>query len=504
MSTALNDTATLPSPDAPPASASTASVSVSATEDQVRAAVERARKAQVAWGALSVRERARHMRRLRGTLIRRMDEVIDVIRGETGKPAIEALGHEVLIVAGLIKAYEKRAPKVLRPKRVGIGIMVSKSATKVYQPYGVVGVISPWNFPFSMPGIPAVSALFAGNGVVIKPSEVTPRSGALLADLWRQAVPEHADLVQIAEGAGEAGAALVRSGVDKIAFIGSPHTGRRVLAGAAEVLKPVVMELGANDVAIVCEDADLPRAAAGVVWGAMANAGQVCMSTERALVPERIYDRFAALVEAEMRALRASSAGGDYDVGRLIFRPQQAIIQGVVDDAVAKGARVALGGRTLSDDGPAPVYAPTLIVDATPEMALNERETFGPVLPLVRVKDEEEAVRLAGSGRFGLNASVWTRSRRRGREIAGRLQAGMVMVNDVLTNFAIPELPYGGVKESGFGRMMGDEGLLEFSVVKAVAETRVALKRELFWYPYRDGQLNLLRRIAKAAFGTRG
>jgi acyl-CoA reductase-like NAD-dependent aldehyde dehydrogenase len=469
-------------------------------EDAVRDAVARARAAQAAWGALPVRERARWMRRLRGVLVRRMDHVIDVIREETGKPAIEALGHEVMIVAGLIKAYEKRAPKVLRRKRVGTGILVNKAGTKLYEPYGVIGVISPWNFPFSMPGIPAVAALFAGNAVVIKPSEVTPRTGALLAELAREAIPDHPDLVQVVQGAGDAGAALVRSGVGKIAFIGSPSTGRKILAGAAETLTPVVMELGANDVSIVCEDADLDRAAAGVVWGAISNAGQVCMSIERALVPERIYDRFAGAVQREMERLRVGG-DGEYDVGRLIFPPQRDVIQRTVDDAVAKGARVVLGGRTLSEEGP--VYAPTLIVDATPEMALNTRETFGPVLPLVRVEDEDEAVRIANAGPFGLNASVWTRSRAKGRRIARRLHAGMVMVNDVLINFGIPELPYGGVKESGFGRMMGDEGLLEFSQVKAVADTRIALRRELFWFPYRPSRLNQLKRLTRAVYGTR-
>src|SRR4051812_6376364 len=470
-------------------------------EDEVRAAVERARRAQAAWGALSVRERVRRMRALRGLIVRRMDDIIAVVRAETGKPAVEALGHEVMIVAGLIKAYEKRAPRVLRPRRVGTGILVNKGAIKTYEPFGVVGIISPWNFPFSMPGIPAVAALFAGNAVVIKPSEVTPRTGALLAELAREAIPGHPDLVQVVQGRGDAGAALVRSGVEKIAFIGSPGTGRKILAGAAETLTPVVMELGANDVSIVCEDADLDRAAAGVVWGAISNAGQVCMSIERALVPERIYDRFAAAVQREMERLRVGG-DGEYDVGRLIFPPQQAIIQGTVDDAVAQGARVVLGGRMAGGDGRA--YAPTLIVDATPEMALNTRETFGPVLPLVRVRDEEEALRIANAGPYGLNASVWTRSRAKGRKMAKRLHAGMVMVNDVLINFGIPELPYGGVKQSGFGRMMGDEGLLEFSQVKAIADTRVALRRELFWFPYRPKQLALLKRLARTVYGTRG
>jgi succinate-semialdehyde dehydrogenase/glutarate-semialdehyde dehydrogenase len=335
----------------------------------------------------------------------------------------------------------------------------------------------------------------------VKPSEVTPRTGALLAELAREAISAHPELVQVVQGRGEAGAALVRAGVQKIAFIGSPATGRKILAGAAETLTPVVMELGANDVAIICEDADLERAAAGVVWGALSNAGQVCMSVERALVPERVYDRFASAVQAEMERLRVG-AGTDFDVGRLIFRPQGEIIQKTVDDARAGGARVAMGGAILPGEGP-PVYAPTLILDATPEMALNAHETFGPVLPLVRVRDEDEAVRVANAGPFGLNASIWTRSSRKGRRLAQRVHAGMVMVNDVLINFGIPELPDGGVKQSGFGRMMGDEGLLEFSQVKAVAHTRLSFSRELFWFPYTPRQLALLKWVTRRFFGVR-
>ena len=230
----------------------------------------------------------------------------------------------------------------------------------------------------------------------------------------------------------------------------------------------------------------------------MSNAGQVCMSVERALVPERVYDRFTAAVRREMEALRVGSGAEEYDVGRLIFPPQREIVQRAVDDAAARGARIVTGGR-----GDGSVYAPTLILDATPEMALNSCETFGPVLPLVKVRDEDEAVRVANAGPYGLNASVWTKSKSHGRSIARRLQAGMVMVNDVLMNFGIPELPYGGVKQSGFGRMMGDEGLLEFSQVKSVADTKIAFKRELFWFPYRPKQLALLKRLAKIAFGTR-
>ncbi|HEX8358952.1 MAG TPA: aldehyde dehydrogenase family protein [Longimicrobium sp.] len=467
---------------------------------EVDAAVERARAAQREWGALPPEERARHMRGVRRALVRRMDELVETIRAETGKPGLEALGHEVIVVAGLIRAYERRAARVLRPRRVRMGaLMLNRRGTKHYEPFGVVGVISPWNFPFSLPAIPTISALFAGNAVVLKPSEVTPRCGDWVAALVREGIPEHPGLVQVVHGMGDVGAALVSSGVDKLVFIGSTETGRKVLRGAAERLTPVVMELGANDVAIICEDADLERAAAGVVWGAIANAGQVCMSVERALVPERIYDRFAAAVAAEMGRLRVGT-GDDADVGRLIFPRQREIIQRTVDDAAAHGARIATGGRSREERG-ATFYEPTLILDATAQMALNSCETFGPVLPLVRVRDEEEAVRIANEGPFGLNASVWTRSRARGLRIARRIPAGMVMVNDALANFGIPELPYGGVRQSGFGRMMGDEGLLEFSQVKSVAETRVRMRRELTWFPYSPRTYALLRRVVKTLLG---
>jgi succinate-semialdehyde dehydrogenase/glutarate-semialdehyde dehydrogenase len=472
--------------------------------DEARAtvgeAVARARLAQRAWGALSHRQRAQRMRALREVLVRRADEVIETIHAETGKPRVEALGHEVMVVASLIRTYEKRAPWVLRPRGVGTGILVTKRGTKLYEPYGVVGVISPWNFPFSLPAIPTVSALFAGNAVVLKPSEVTPRTGALLGVLVREALPDHPDLVQVIGGGGAEGAALVASGVDKIAFIGSPATARRVLAGAAETLTPVVIELGANDVAIVCDDADPERAAAGIVWGAMSNAGQVCMSTERALVAASIYDRFAEALAREVGRLRTGGEG-DVDVGPLIYPPQRRVIDAVVEDARGHGARIiqapvpaAAGER---------VYPPTLLLDAHKRMRLHEEETFGPVLAVTPVRDDDEALRIANSGRYGLNATVWTRSAKRGRRIARRLDAGSVMVNDALVNFGLSELPYGGVKESGYGRLQGDEGLLEFARVKAVAETRLAMRRELLWFPYRPATYRLLRRVFSLVFSTR-
>jgi acyl-CoA reductase-like NAD-dependent aldehyde dehydrogenase len=455
---------------------------------RVAAAVARAREAQRSWGRLTPRERARRLRALRALLVERADEIVATVREETGKPATEALAHEVFLLANLVRGYERSAPPVLRSRRVGSWPFVHKRARKVYEPYGVIGVIGTWNFPFSLPGLPVVSALFAGNAVVLKPSEVAPACGRLLAALVEEAIPDHPGLVQVVEGRGEMGAALARSAVDKLVFIGSPGTGRKVLAAAAERLTPVLMELGSNDVAIVCDDADVERAAAGIVWGAVANAGQICVSVERALVADAVHDRFVAAVEREMRAVRPG-----VEMGRMILPGQLDRLREVVADARACGARIPLGGDLIEEGGD--TFAPTLILDASEEMEVSRGESFGPVLSVYRVRDDREAIRLANASPFGLVANVWTGSRRRARELSARLDAGTVVINDALVSFGFAQLPYGGVKESGFGRLLGDEGLLEFARVKGVVESRAELPREPFWYPYTDRRSRVVRAL---------
>jgi acyl-CoA reductase-like NAD-dependent aldehyde dehydrogenase len=464
----------------------------------VELSIASARKAQRAWGALPHRTRARRLRALRDLLFRHADEIVRTVGAETGKPPSEALAHEVFLLANLVQSYERHAPRILRGRSVGSWPLLHKRARKVYEPYGVIGVIGTWNFPFSLPGLPLVSALFAGNAVVLKPSEVAPRSGRLLARLVDEALPDHPGLVQVVEGAGEAGSALARSAVDKLVFIGSPGTGRKVLATAAERLTPVLLELGSNDVAVVCDDADVERAAAGVVWGAVANAGQICISVERALVADAVYERFAAAVEREMRALRPR-----VEVGRMILPGQLELLRSVVADARACGARVPLGGDLMEAGGD--TFAPTLILDATESMEVQRRESFGPVLSVFRVADDEEALRLANASPFGMVANVWTGSPRRARRLAGRLECGTVVVNDALVSFGFPRLPYGGVKESGYGRLLGDEGLLEFVRIKAIVEPRFELGREPFWFPYTPGRSRMVRAVSVLlAPGVRG
>jgi acyl-CoA reductase-like NAD-dependent aldehyde dehydrogenase len=466
-------------------------------EDLVRPAVDRARRAQAAWAALALRARVRHLRRARALLVDRMDEVAAVIRRETGKPRFEAFGHEVVNVLNLIRTTERAAPRALRRRRVGTGFILTKHAYKQYEPLGVVAVISPWNFPFMLPALPAVQALAAGNAVVLKPSELTPQSGRVLGALLREALGPFADVVQVVEGDGAVGAALVRSGVDKVAFIGGGPTGRKVLAAAAETLTPVVLELGGNDAAIVCDDADVARAARGVAWGAMANAGQCCIGIERVLVVDAVHDRFVAALRAEVAALRVG-ADEEADVGPLTHAPQRAILDRLVADAESKGAQVVRSALPAGASGD--LYPPTIILGARADMELNRSEAFGPIVSVLRVRDDDEAVAINNDGPFGLSPSVWTRSRARARRLADRLHAGFITINDHLVGFAFPGLPYGGVKESGFGRLMGDEGLLEFVRTKSVTGARVTFAREPHWFPYRARDLRVMRALVRMGF----
>jgi acyl-CoA reductase-like NAD-dependent aldehyde dehydrogenase len=465
-------------------------------EAAVAAAVARARAAQPRWRALGVRGRARRLRDVRRLLVRRMDDILATIRAETAKPAAEALVQEFMVTLNLGRYYERRAPRVLSRRRVGTGFLLTKRAYKQYEPLGVVAVISPWNYPFMLPALPTLGALVAGNAVVLKPSEIAPRSGRLLGDLLQQALADFPGLVEVVEGDGGVGAALVKAGVDKVAFIGGSATGRKVLAAAAESLTPVVLELGGNDVAIVCDDADVERAARGIVWGAMSNAGQCCIGIERALVAEPVHDALVAALRTELGRLRLGS-GDDADVSRLIFEAQRAVLDRLVDDAVARGAEPV---RWPVPPGPAGAafYPPTLLLGASPDMEVNRSEAFGPLLSVIRVRSDDEAIALANAGPYGLSPSVWTGSRARARRLAARLEAGLITVNDHLVGFGVPGLPYGGVKESGFGRLMGDEGLHEFVRVKSVVGARLTFRREPHWFPYRPRDVALAGRLMAA------
>jgi acyl-CoA reductase-like NAD-dependent aldehyde dehydrogenase len=449
--------------------------------DEVAAAVATAREAFHAWGQLAYPQRLEHVLTVRDLLLDRAEQIVDTVCRETGKLEAEAVSSELLATCELIDFYKRHGAKALQPEKVPAGLMTAfKRARRVYEPLGVVAVISPWNYPFTLAMTPIVSALLAGNTVVLKPSEVTPLVGLEIGKLFAE-VGTHAGIVQVVTGGGATGDALVRSGVQKVAFTGSVRTGRLVMQAAAERLTPVLLELGGKDPMVVCDDADLERAASGAVWGSFMNAGQTCMSVERVYVHEAVYDRFVDLVVDKTRAVRQGTEPGD-DIGSMSFDPQLEIVERHVNDALAKGARALTGGRRVPGR-PGLWYEPTVLVDVDHSMDVMREETFGPVLPIMAVRDDDEALRLANDSRYGLSSSVWSADAERGERIASALEAGNVCVNDCLVNYAVGGLPFGGVKESGIGRVHGVEGLRAFCNVKAVLTNRVSPKREIQWFP---------------------
>ncbi|HKU22126.1 MAG TPA: aldehyde dehydrogenase family protein [Terriglobales bacterium] len=455
-----------------------------AAED-VRAAVERARAAQPAWHQLGVSRRLQILRRFQSLLQEKKAEVAAVITREAGKPYVEALLTEVLVVLDAAQFCIASAPALLRDQRIGHAnlVMKAKRGCVRHQPYGVVGIISPWNYPFATPGTEGLAALAVGNAVVIKPSEFTTLCALELQSLLRLAgAPD--GIFQVVPGGGATGAALVNSSVDKLIFTGSVASGKKVAQAAAARLLPVVLELGGKDPMLVLDDADLEVASSAAVWGAFVNAGQACLSVERCYVYHSLYERFLAAVVEKTGKLRVGNGLDPHtDVGPMIHQRQLQIVEEHVEDARGKGGRVLAGGTRLPQLGPN-FYAPTVVADAHHGMRLMREETFGPVLPVMPVESDEHAIALANDSEFGLAASVWTRDRARGAAIAGRLQAGTVMVNDVISCYGISEAPHGGVKSSGLGRTHGLPGLEEMVWVKYVDSDLLPRLRKVWWYGY--------------------
>jgi acyl-CoA reductase-like NAD-dependent aldehyde dehydrogenase len=469
------------------------------TAQDVRAAVERARKAQPSWAALRFQDRARYLTRAVAVLLERQDEFLDVILRETGKPRTEALAVEILAACDALSFYAKRAKRILADRSMPVHLLKTKRLRIAYRPLGVVGVITPWNFPFILSLNPTAQALMAGNTVVLKPSEVTPFSGRLVEELFAAAgLPE--GVFNLVQGDGETGAALVEAGVNKVSFTGSVRTGRKVGEACGRNLVPFTLELGGKDPMVVCADADLERAANGAVFGAFSNAGQVCVSTERVYVVENVADDFERKVVEKTARLR-QGAEGEFDVGPMIYADQLRVVERHIEDAVHKGAKILAGGRR-NPSYAGLFYEPTVLTQVTHEMDIMREETFGPVLPIMRVRDEEEALRLANDSPYGLNANVWTRDKRRGERLAKALESGSAVVNDCMLTYGIAESPFGGVKDSGIGQVNGEIGLRSFCHAQSILIDRFGAKSELLWYPYTAKKMNLLRRLMRILWGT--
>jgi acyl-CoA reductase-like NAD-dependent aldehyde dehydrogenase len=454
-----------------------------ATPDDVRATVGRARAAQQQWAARSIGDRVHVIKQFARILQSRKQEVAELISREAGKSYGEALATEILVVLEAAKWTIRHAHEVLRDEHVPYGspLTQAKRGKLIREPYGVIGIISPWNYPFSIPTTESLAALVSGNAVVLKPSEFTTLCALKLSDLLHEAgVPT--DVFQVVTGFGDTGAALLDSGIDKAVFTGSVATGKRVGEAAAKRLLPVVLELGGKDAMIVLDDANVDIASAAAVWGAFVNAGQTCLSVERCYVARKIYDRFVAACVERTKALRIGiGSEPQTEVGPMIHEQQLGIVEAQVEDARTHGATVLVGGKRLSELGPS-FYAPTVVVGVDNSMRLMREETFGPVLPIIPFDSEEDAVALANDCDFGLAASVWTRDRQRAERIARRVQAGTVMINDVVSCFGIAEAPHGGVKASGIGRTHGKLGLEEFVRPKFIDIDLLPRLPKPWWY----------------------
>ena len=472
------------------------------TASDVRVALERARVAQAKWEKVDLSERVAVMERALEILLARQDEFVATIMEESGKAQTEALMIEIFAACDTLRYFSRRALKVLRPQRRSMhGVLWwTKKCRVVYRPLGVVGVISPWNGPFILSINPTVQALLGGNAVLLKPSEVTPNSGALVGKLFNEAgLPK--DLLTVLSGDGETGAALVQAGVDKITFTGSVGTGKKVALACAEQLIPCTLELGGKDPMIVCADADLDKAAAGAVAGAIFNTGQYCCGTERIYVVESVADAFTQKVVERVKALRQGHTG-EFDVGAMFSKNQLDLVESHVNDALANGARLLTGGRrnpTLEGL----YYEPTVLVDVTHSMRIMEEETFGPVLPVMRVRDEEEAIVMANDTSFGLSANVWSRNIERAENLAVQVDSGSVCVNDFAMAYGVLEAPFGGRKNSGLGQVNGDEGLRSYCFAQSVITDRFGGKLTEGHYPYSLEKDEGMKKFMRFLWGTR-
>jgi succinate-semialdehyde dehydrogenase/glutarate-semialdehyde dehydrogenase len=471
--------------------------------DEVDAIVRRAKKAQAAWGVLPAQDRADRLLRYRDAIVDRAEEIVEIVSRECGKPRQEALVHEVMTIADLATYYCRNAARILAPEDIALHLLKHRRSVVHFVPRGVVGVISPWNFPFAIPMGDVLAALVTGSAVVVKPSELTPLTMKKAKEIYDSTgLPE--DLFGVVTGYGPTGQALIDSGIQKLVFTGGVETGRRVAASCGARLIPCVMELGGKAPLIACADCDLERTARAIVYGGFANAGQVCISVERVYAHRDVYDALVSRVTALVRELRVGDPAKDFfDVGAITFARQIEIAERHIDDAVKKGAELVAGGHRKA--GPGQFFEPTVLAGCNETMTVMNEEIFGPIVPVQKVDSEEDAVRLANDSPFGLNAYVFTRDRGKGRRLAERIQAGSVVVNDVLVNYGLPEAPFGGIKQSGFGRVHGDDALRDMAERRHVNyDLFAAPAKDPLWYPYTPRSLQWMERGLRAFFSGGG
>jgi acyl-CoA reductase-like NAD-dependent aldehyde dehydrogenase len=471
--------------------------------DEVDAVVAAVAEVQPLWAQLTLRDRARYLERAAQVVIDECEEIRDLIVREQGKPCTEAFSMEVLPTIDALKWIARAGGELLADEKIPMPqlFLKTKSAAFTYEPLGVIGIISPWNYPWSTPFGEVALALMAGNGVALKPASLTPLVGERIRKVFERAgVPE--GLVRVVHGPGT-GAALARSGVAKVFFTGSVETGRSVGEECARRLKGSVLELGGKDPMIVLPDAHLEHAVAGALWGAFANAGQTCSGIERVYVMREVAESFIAkVVEGATRLRIGDPLRWETEIGPMASREQFDTVSELVDDAVASGATLRCGGAVPAPPGleAGAFYAPTVLTGVTHEMRIMREEIFGPVMPIVVVDDEDEAVSLANDCEYGLGASVWTRDRGKAELIARQLQCGMVWINDHMFSHGACQCPWGGIKESGLGRTHSKFGLYECVNVK-LRTWEPSTFRDPWWHPYDETLGRALRQTARVLYG---
>ena len=470
--------------------------------DQVSELARKARAAQPGWEALGFEGRARIMLRAQKWVLDNRERVIQTIVSETGKTYEDAQHAEISYAAAGFGFWAKNAGEYLADEKIKAStpLVAGRKLYRRFAPLGLIGVIGPWNYPLTNSFGDCIPALMAGNVVILKPSEETPLTSLLMAEAMRECgLP--ADVLQIATGRGETGSALVDE-ADMVMFTGSTATGKKVMARAAETLTPVSLELGGKDPMIILSDADVERAANAALYYSMQNSGQTCISTERVYVEAPVYDEFVAKITEKARTLRQgdpSGGPGSVEVGAITFPKQMEIIEDHVKDAVDKGAKIVVGGHRRPGDGQ--FFEPTVMVDVDHSMKAMTEETFGPTLPIMKVADTEEAIRLANDSPYGLAASVFGKDVKRAEQVARRLEAGAVVVNDAMLNYSVMELPMGGWKASGLGSRHGAGGIRKYCAEQAIMLSRFVPKKDLHMFPYKARTTGLIRRALKLMYG---
>lgn len=450
----------------------------------------RARTAQMAWALHTPTERATALRPLRHAIAARIDEIITVISAETGKPAMDALAGDIMVTLEHLRFYERTSPHILRSRKIrGSRIFFRGTRfTEHHEPHGVILICAPWNYPLQLALVPAATALFAGNAVLLKCSEHTPRTASLIESLCTAAgLPP--GLVQVSAGPPEEAAALIDAHPDLIFFTGSNRNGRAVAARAAALMIPTIMELGGKDPAIVFDSCDLARTVNGLVYGSFSNAGQVCVGTKRIFIQQRIYDEFVRQFLAHITTLRVGTSA-DSDLGGIRIESVHKLLSEQMSDAIARGATLLTPPPADSDSS-----APIVLANVPLGAALLLDESFGPIVCVTPFTTEAEAIRLAKDSAFALSASIWTRDRKQALRVAAHLHCGSCAINDVIRNIGNPHAAFGGNKSSGYGRYHGSAGLRSFSRIKSVMRVTRPRSNEVHWFPSTTRTLNQLRVI---------